>query len=157
MFAGVENRGRSQWALVVDGDPIADTSVDFASGMPIGAVPDAMHSEDTNWLTWRYDFGTEEQVLAHVRLRLYWIYGARWCDGGAFIPAAWVEVEDCEIAKDVQVDIDVEVGEAGFSGDSAAPNAQLLLSVILRLSGLAGSDEVRWNFVVHGSGHVDTS
>jgi hypothetical protein len=156
-IAGITNGIRNSWPVIQDNVPVVNAVSDQANAVPADVDWDALtQGAGPNYLTfWFRAYHPEGVPAASVRMRLYWVYGARYLGGGAFIPNAWLDVLDCEVAPGNSVNVELTVYEPENRGTPAAPNAYLPVSI--RCSDATAVSEVVETrvFALYGTGHYE--
>jgi hypothetical protein len=157
-LAGVTNGLSHGWQVVRDSEPVVNATCDQANAVPAGVDWPMRLTQGTgpNYLTfWFRTYRPGGEPASAVRMRLYWVYGARYLGGGAFIPNAWLDLLDCRTAAGSTVNIDVTVLPPRNHGTATAPNAYLPISI--RCEDSAGDSAVVQTrvFCLYGTGHFE--
>jgi hypothetical protein len=156
--AGVANGLRTAWEVVRDNIPVVNALVDQAHAVPAGSNwgADLTQGGGPNYLTfWFRAYHPNGMPGAAVRMRLYWVFGARYRGGGAFIPNAWLDVLDCDVAAGNTVNIDVTVHDPRNWGTETAPNAYLPISIRCQDSTEVATIVETRVFGLYGTGHYE--
>jgi hypothetical protein len=157
-ISGVANALRSDWAVVRDNVPVVNAVSDQAHAVPADVDWTSALSQGAgpNYLTfWFRTFHPQGVPAAAVRMRLYWVYGACYRGGGAFIPNAWLDVLDCEVAEGNTVNIDLTVYQPENRGTETAPNAYLPISIRCEDATAVSTIVETRVFALYGTGHYE--
>src|SRR5205807_5117768 len=106
----LSNALKESWTVVAAGRPVVRATRDQANAVPAGVdwLRGLTAGAGPNHLTFAFRTRRPDGNLASsVRMRLFWTYGAQYRGGGAFIPNAWLDVLDCLVAPDAEVDVQV--------------------------------------------------
>lgn len=158
MITGIINGLKTSWEVVRDSEPVVNAVSDQAHAVPAEVNWSALtQGAGPNYLTfWFRTYYPQGVPAAAVRMRLYWVYGARYLGGGAFIPNAWLDVLDCEAAAGNTVNIALTVYDPENRGTESAPNAYLPVSIRCEDTTAAGSTILETRvFGLYGTGHYE--
>jgi hypothetical protein len=150
----VVNMGEVAWKVIEDGKPVAGIE-----HKTFNAVPQV---DDWNSITgatgpnsvgyrWKMTNGFGIDVVV-VEYAIKWEYGARYRDGGAFIPNVWLSVPVCDVKWGFSIDLSVHAHNPTNAGSATAPKARLPLTLSASVDTPFWTDNKQWDFVLFGDG-----
>ncbi|MGH9187209.1 MAG: hypothetical protein ACRD0U_15560 [Acidimicrobiales bacterium] len=156
----VDNVLKDRWSLVEKSEQVVDVDSDLANAVPAGSdwATDLIGAEGPNYKELTYTSGwrtsSAGDATTTVTMRVFWLYGAKYRGGGAYIPTAWVQATAIEPALENNVDISVSVGQPTNAGTETAPIAVLPLSIAIREDPMVPGCETHqtYSVVLYGTG-----
>jgi hypothetical protein len=131
----VTNAIKDAWWLVEKSESVVSIDADQANAVPDGAdwVNDLTGAAGPNykditytssWYIWN-PFGEDSESNTTITMRVFWMYGAKYRGGGAFIPTAWVEVVHLDPGYNNDIDISVHIGQPSNVGTSVKEDSMI--------------------------------
>jgi hypothetical protein len=161
----VTNAIKEAWWLVEKSESVVNINADQANAVPDGAdwTSDLTGAQGPNykditykssWYIW-VPFADDIESETTVTMRVFWMYGAKYKGGGAFIPTARVEVVHLDPGYNNDIDISVSVGQPTNVGTDTAPNAALPLSITVKEDSMVPGQDNHETYTVmlYGTGH----
>lgn len=161
----VTNAIKDAWWLVEKSESVVNINADQANAVPDGAdwATDLTGAAGPNykditytssWYIWN-PFGDDHESSTSITMRVFWMYGAKYRGGGAFIPTAWVDVVSLDPGYNNDIDIKVTVGNPSNVGSDTAPIAALPLSITVKEDSMVpGQDnQETYTVMLYGTGH----
>jgi hypothetical protein len=156
----VLNYAKFAWEIIKEGKPTAEITSATANAVP--DVPDWTSLSDTRgpnshrlYYSIAYVWPFDDYVHAEFEILLKWQFGAKYKNGGAFIPNMWIEVPSCFVGFGWDVNIGVSVRNPTNVGTAGAPIAALPVTIKGTVSSGLENYHVEWGFTLYGSGGLD--
>jgi len=148
------NAASTAWDIVKDGKPSLAVSTNNANAVPDVQDWQALtNAQGPTWigrhLKWTNYLGID---VVDINFRVYWEYGARYQNGGAFIPNCHVTVLSCDVAWGFDVNLNMRVHNPTNAGTGTAPRARLPISISGSVESPLTTRTVGWEYVLFGDG-----
>ena len=153
----VVNRGSSDWDAINDGKPSADIRGEAANAVPdVDDWQSLVSPYRPNVMTINYKhqfkWPLDDYESVHFTIELKWEFGARYREGGAFIPKVWVDVPECFVVWPWTANLRLWVGNLSNFGQPAAPLASIAVIFKGAVTSFDTSDNVQWTYLLYGNG-----
>ena len=150
----ITNMLQAGWKVIDDNRPSAEVSNGRANAVPhVDDWRGLTNTQGPNYYTWRlhYENGFGMDVI-DVKFKLNWEYGARYRNGGAYIPNVWLEVPHCSVLWGYTLNLNFHAQQPTNHGSSSAPNARIPVSVTGSVSTPFWTERIEWSFILFGDG-----
>ena len=158
----VINAAKFAWDVIKDGKPTADITGSTANAVPqvqdwqslTGAQGPSVY---TLPISYGFNWPLDDYDHVQIQLKLKWQFGAKYQNGGAFIPNIWIEVPDCYVGWPWNVNISMIAHNPTNAGTAKAPIAQIPLTLRGSISSFLESQQIEWSFMLFGDGRSSVS
>lgn len=146
-----------KWAgqIITAGKPVANIPGKMCNAVP--SVSDWTNLTETtgpqsiNWTLHRVN--AYNISVAKIEFELKWDYGARYHNGGAFIPNCWLLIRSCEVKWGYSVDLNFSAQTpTNANPEDQGPLARLPVTITGTVSNIIQTSVVGWSFVLFGDG-----
>jgi hypothetical protein len=150
-----------EWAgkLIENGRPHASLPRQMANGVPdVSDWQDLTDVKGPQTILWapHYTNGFGLDVVK-FKVALNWDFGARYHNGGAFIPNVWVEVQECRVLWGFDLDLEFRAQRPTNANSSGQPpHARITCEIFGTVSNVLNSWEIGYGFTLFGDGHSDS-
>jgi hypothetical protein len=103
----------------------------------------------------KYVWPFDDYVHVEFDIVLKWQFGARYRNGGAFIPNLWIDVPECFVGLGWDANIGITVRNPTNVGQPGAPLAALTVTIKGTVSSGLELYHVEWAFVCYGDGRIE--
>lgn len=150
----VINAAQLAWKVIEGGKPSSEITTNTCNAVP--DVTDWHSLTNAHGPTWvgrnlKYTNYLGIDVV-DLQFRVNWEYGARYQNGGAYIPNCWVTVVKCDVAWGFDVNLNMRVHNPTNSGTDTAPKARLPLTISGTVSSPFTSRTLSWDYILFGDG-----
>lgn len=153
-WAEVFNAAETAWKIIDGKKPTAEIDQKTCNAVPkVNDWTNLTGTQGPNILKWKLQYTNGFGIdVVLIRFELKWEYGARYNNGGAFIPNCWLHVPQCDVKWGYGVELTLEAHNPTNGGTDTAPNARLPITVSGSVDTPFWTDNAQWDFTLFGDG-----
>jgi len=159
----IVNLGSKAWSVIDDNKASSDIATNIGTALPqVDDWANLSAPAGTNTMSRRilYFHGEDGKEAVAVNWTLHWEYGATYKKGGAYIPRAWITVDDLDIVWGWNVKLTMQVDPpSNATGDPKRPVARLPLRLTKNVWSMFNitNETEPFNWTIYGDGRIETN